>query len=273
MRSQDANVFVVKTESPASTTMAGLPPDVVRVDYISALDGLSDWALLQPPTTGDTWVVFLHGHRSKGDQIFTRADLTASWLVPIRVAGLGIVSANLRENAWMSPAAADDLHELLGWLRKTHKAGRFLFFSGSMGGTSNLIYATLYPEDCAVVVALGAATDLAEYYAWGMQHAPGIQREIAEAIATSYGGTPDQIPNLYHKHSPLFNANRLTMPLYLAHGEHDALMPVAQMRALAGKLAGKSNGTYVEIPSGNHDSPCFHKPALAWLLQTVEEQQ
>jgi dipeptidyl aminopeptidase/acylaminoacyl peptidase len=138
-----------------------------------------------------------------------------------------------------------------------------------MGGTANLIYATLYPDDCTVVAALGAATDLGAYYGWGMKHEPGIQRQIAEAIAKSYGGTPEQKADLYRKHSPLFNADRLTMPLYLAHGEKDALMPVEQMRALAAKLSGRSGVAFAEIKGGNHDSPCFYGPAIEWLLQNA----
>ena len=250
--------------------MPGVPPEVVRADYVSAADGLSDWALLEAPAKGDVWLVFLHGYGSKGDQLYTRADLREKWLSAFRAAGLGIVSANLRGNARMCPAAADDLHDLLGWLRKTRKAERFLFFSGSMGGTGNLIYATLYPDDCAAVAALGATTDLAAFYSWGMKHEPGIQRQIAESTVKAYGGTPEEKPDLYRKHSPLHNAERLNMPLYLAHGEQDDLIPVDEMRALAAALAAKPNVTYVEIEGGDHDSPCFHRPAMEWLLRQAE---
>jgi len=261
--------FAMQRMAPAADSMPGLGPDIIRVDYVSAHASFSDWALLAPPAKSRTWVVFLHGHGSRGDQIFTKPDLREKWLRPIRGSGLGVAACNLRGNAWMAPEAAEDLHALLRWLRAAHQAGRFLFFSGSMGGTSNLIYATLHPEDCALVAAMGAATDLAAYYHWGRQHKPGIQRQIASAIAQSYGGTPTEKPDVYRKHSPLFSADKLTMPLYLSHGEKDALMPVEQMRALAGRLAKKGNATYVEIKDGNHDSPCFHPPAMEWLLQNA----
>jgi len=251
--------------------MPGLPPEVMRVDYVSAADGMSDWALLETPAKGDIWVVFIHGYGSTGDQLYTHAKLRKKWLPRFRAAGLGIVSVNLRGNVWVAPPTADDLHDLLNWLRKKHKACRFMFFSGSMGGTSNLIYATLYPDDCAAVAALGASTDMAAHYACDIKFEKGtIQREIGEAIAKAYGGTPEERPALYRRNSPLFNADRLTMPLYLAHGEKDALLPVDEMRALAAKLSTKSNVTYVEIPGGDHDSPCFYVPAMEWLLEKAE---
>ena len=136
-----------------------------------------------------------------------------------------------------------------------------------MGGTGNLTYATLHPEDCAAVVALGATTDLAAYCGWCVSHTNGIQPEIGQAIVRAYGGPPDKLPELYRRHSPLFNAERLTMPVFVAHGEQDALMPVAQARALAAKLKGRPTFTYVEITGGSHDAPLFCKEAIDWLLQ------
>jgi len=266
----DQKAFAVTKESPASDTMPDVPPDVVRLDYVSAVDGLSDWALLSLPAKDDTWVVFLHGYGSVGDQLYTHADLRAKWLPSFLAAGLGILSANLRGNAFMCPAAVEDLHDLLNWLRERHHAKTFLFFSGSMGGISNLIYAMLHPEDCAAVAALGAATNLAEHYAWDMKHESGIQLEIGEAYAKAYGGTPEEKPDFYRNHSPVFNADRYTMPLYLSHGEKDDLIPVEEMRDLAARLSGKSNVTYVEIPGGDHDSPCFYEPAMEWLLKQAE---
>jgi pimeloyl-ACP methyl ester carboxylesterase len=63
----------------------------------------------------------------------------------------------------------------------------------------------------------------------------------------------------------------LTMPVFLAHGENDALMPVAEMRALAAKLAGRSDCTYTEVAGGDHDSPLARTPAVDWLLRRVAE--
>jgi dipeptidyl aminopeptidase/acylaminoacyl peptidase len=237
------------------------------VDYRSGVDGQSDWALHLPPRSVNTWVVVFHGHGSGGDQLYVRADAREFWLNPLRNAGAGIITPNLRGNSWMSPPAVQDLHDLLTWFAKRHQASRFVFASGSMGGTSNLIYATFHPEDCAAVAVWGAAPDLAGYVKWGMRYARGIQREIAEAIVNAYGGTAEQVPDLYRRHSPLLHTDRLIMPLYLSHGEKDALMPVAPMRELAARLVGRETVTWVEIPAGDHDSPAFQTRARDWLPQ------
>ena len=63
-------------------------------------------------------------------------------------------------------------------------------------------------------------------------------------------------------------ANRLTMPVYLAHGEQDALMPVGQARALADRLAGRPSFRYAEIGGGDHDSPLWlAQEALLWIVR------
>lgn len=254
-------------ETPANIANPAIPGGVVRAAYVSPRDGLADWALAWAPVTGRTWAVVLHGHGSHGDQLYTRADIRQHWRDPLRAAGLGLLTPNLRDNAWMCPAAAEDLHDLLGWVRTRYGAQRFVFLSGSMGGAGNLIYATQYPEDCAAVAALGATTDLAAYHAWLAGHPAGIQPEIAAAIAHAYGGGPAQAPDLYRRHSPCFHAERLTMPLFTAHGERDGLMPVEQLRQLAVRLNGQPNFIYVEVAGGNHDSPLFLPSAMTWIIQ------
>ena len=259
--------FSVIKEAPASAANVALPEGVVRVDYASGVDGRSDWALAWAPVTGSVWVVVLHGHGSHGDQLYARADIRHHWLEPLRAAGLGLLTTNLRDNSWMCPAAVEDLHALLGWVRAHYGAQRFVFLSGSMGGTGNLIYATLHPEDCAAVVALGATTDIEAYYAWLVGHKEGIQTQIGAAIAQAYGGTPAEEPDLYRRHSPLLHAERLTMPVFTAHGEKDNLMPVDQLRQLAAKLKGQPNFIYQEIPGGTHDSPLLLKASMDWLIK------
>jgi dipeptidyl aminopeptidase/acylaminoacyl peptidase len=258
------NAMLTVRESAAAPP---LPADVIRLDYTSRVDGVRDWALARPPATGGAWVVVLHGHGSHGDQLYTRADITEHWLGPLWGAGLGLLTPNLRDNAWMSPPAVDDLHDLVGWTRRRFKVGRFLFLSGSMGGTGNLIYAALHPEDCAAVAALGATTDLTAHHDWCMGFAGGIQRQVGEAIEKAYGGPPAAAPERYRRHSPLFHADRLTMPIFLSHGESDALMPVDGIRQLAAQLKDRPDVVYLEIPHGNHDSPLFTRTAMEWLLR------
>ncbi len=256
------------SEVPEATfALAGIR----RIDYRSGRDGFADWALARPPATGHIWLVCLHGHGSQGDQLYTRRDIRERWLPEFLNRDLGVLTPNLRGNAWMGPAAVADLDDLLGLVRAEFGAGAFLFASGSMGGTGNLIYAALRPRNVAGVLARGAASDLAGYHAWCRERQVGqpVLGEIADAIAVAYGGPPETTPAAYAAHSALAQADRLTMPLFLAHGAADAVIPVSQMRALVGRLAQHPRLVYHEIPDGNHDSPLHAQTtphALDWLL-------
>ncbi|MFA6107786.1 MAG: alpha/beta fold hydrolase [Candidatus Latescibacterota bacterium] len=246
-----------------------LPGGILHLRYRSQVDGLEDWALLLPGLPGAPWAVALHGHGSTGDQLFTRPDIREQWLAHYRHRGLGILSPHLRGNAWMCPAAAADLHDLIGWLRQAHGAQRLLFLSGSMGGTANLIYAALHPGEVSAVAALCPATDVGAYWRWCQAHAVGVVAEIAAAIGQAYGGSPDQVPESYAAHGVLARVEVLTMPLLLAHGTADALIPVAQSRALADRLHGRPGFVYRELEGGDHDAPLHQAGLLAWLDQQL----
>jgi pimeloyl-ACP methyl ester carboxylesterase len=139
-----------------------------------------------------------------------------------------------------------------------------------MGGTSNLIYAVLHPEDVSAVVALGAATDLAEYYSWCLEQSLQTAQHIANAIKEAYGGDPLSQKVLFQQHSALQNISRLSMPIYLAHGESDILMPVEQARNLAQAMQTQKYFCYHEISGGNHDSPLWDEDAWEFAKTQLE---
>ncbi len=241
----------------------GFPDGVLKLDYQSSYDGLADWALILPGKNPDFWIISLHGHGSHGDQLYTRRDIRETWLPAFRGTGAGILTPNLRDNAWMNPAAVSDLHELLDYLRQEYGLRKTLFYSGSMGGTGNLIYAVRHPEDVDAVVSLGAASDLTSYLEWCLRQEKPVLREIAAAISSAY--TQEDLK----KHSALLNADRLTMPVYFVHGGADAIIPVEQAEMLRDKLRDKPNFIYRQIPGGNHDSPLYDLNGM----QTVTELQ
>jgi len=246
-----------------------IPAGVCRLDYVSDLDGRPDWALVWPGDISDLWIVVIHGHGSTGDQIFTRNDIRELWLPTFRSCGAGLLSVNLRGNAWMGPAAAHDLHDLITYMRSEWGLRRTLLCSGSMGGTSNVIYGVLHPEDVDAIVARGAATDLATYQPWCMRQERPVMQEIGAAISAAYGATPAERVDVYERHSVVAHAERLTMPIALSHGANDQVIPVSQPRALVAKLSGRSTFRYDEIPGGNHDSPLYEKTGFQWVLDEV----
>lgn len=248
------------------------PTQVEKVAYKSDLDGSGDWALVRRPDRGNAWVVHLHGHGSTGDQIYTRADVRDLCLSHYLQLGLGVLSPNLRGNAWMCPEAVADLHRLLGVIRREYGARTFYFVSGSMGGTGNLIYAITHPQDVALMVALCAVTDIASYHECCRVHPGGVRDEIRAAIEFAYGGAPGQVPKRYEGHSVIRYAHRLTMPLLLSHANGDDVIPVEQSRRLQQRLSPAANVTYVEIKGGNHDTPLHESGMMKWLDQHVQRQ-
>ncbi|HPS53293.1 MAG TPA: alpha/beta hydrolase [Phycisphaerae bacterium] len=241
------------------------PDDSYCLEYSSDTDSLRDWAIISPGRLR-TWIVCLHGHGSHGDQLFTCEDIRKAWLCEFISTGAGIICPNLRDNAWMSPAAVSDLHDILDFLRREHGAGKFVFYAGSMGGTGNLIYATRHPEDVAACVALGAATDLASFYEWCMnQPEEFIANQLGRAIEESYGGKPTVRPQLFAEHSTLKNCENLNMPIFFAHGEKDQLIPIGQARMLAARMATYKNFVYHEVAGGDHGSPLFLPEAMEFL--------
>lgn len=259
--------IVIRSMGP--TRIAGISDEVQRIDY-SGSGSRDDWALVRMPRPDvATWVVNLHGHGSHGDQLYTRPDIRDGWLPAFVAAGVGILTPNLRDNAWMCPQAVDDLRGLLAHMREAHGARRFLVVGGSMGGTSTLAYAALHPEDVAGAIALCPATDIAVYRDWCRGRPAGVHREIGEAIDAAYGGARTA-RTASARHSAVRNARRLTMPLYVAHGAADDVIPVSEPRRLVGAMAEAANLVYVEVPDGGHDSPLpLMASAFAWLLKRV----
>ncbi len=262
------NLYIV---SDAPTMRHGVPSDVREITYRSGADGLEDWMLVRQGSLKDAWLVVLHGHGSNGDQIFVREDIRDRWLPEFVRLGLGICSPNLRGNNWMSDAALADLKGIVEWLKASQGAKALHLFSGSMGGFGALVYASTYPADFKSVVALCPPTDLASFHCWQKEHPGEIIDWIRGAIEEAYGGSPDEKPELYAKKSPLRNADRLTMPLFVAHGTADKLVPVEFARLLAERLKDSPGFKYVEIPGGNHDAPLFQAGAVEWLTDRVRE--
>ena len=243
-----------------------------RVTYRSAVDGSEDWMIVEAPAAATDWVVVLHGHGSTGDQLYTRPDIRDTWLPALRQLNLGIVSPNLRGNAWMGPPAVADLRSIIHWA-KAQGAKRIILLGGSMGGTGVLIYTSLHPEDVAAVVSLCPATHLSSYHAHVAAKAAGSPTiaQIVAALEAAYGGPPESRAAQYDAHSTSLNAAGLTMPIFIAHGDDDQTIPVTQAHRLLEALPAQSNHEYIELPAGNHDAPLPLAPqGLRWVLDRLD---
>ena len=242
---------------PLPATSLGVP-GLLRLDYTSSRDGLRDWALLRHPAPGvRTWVICLHGFNANANQLFMRRDLKRLWLPRYLGHGFGILSPTLRGDAWMNQPAIDDLDDLIDYLRSLG-ATRLLIESGSMGATGALLYASVRPHSVQAVIARSAVHDLRAYRDFCRAHAhrhPLLQ-PIADSLDRAYGTS-----------FPHLDSNALrTLPLLLAHGTDDPIMPISFPRQLIGLLHDHPRLRYCELPRGDHEAPlALQSPDLLQL--------
>jgi len=192
---------------------------------------------------------------------------------PIFLAQVSLIAAYL--GVVGHPAAAD-LHALLDYLRKEHGARKFVFFGGSMGGTSSLIYATLHPQDVSVCVACCPDTDLPSFLDFCRveknQKDYTVLKDVLQKITAFYKNDAAVIA----RHSALQHVDKLTMPIRIVHGAQDPLAPVDQSRRLKAALEGRNTHfVYVEIPGGGHETPgqkVYFDASLAWAVKELAER-
>lgn len=233
------------------------PTGTQRLTFRSAADGAEDWALFRPGQPGKPVLVYLHGSFSSGDQLFARADIRDHFLPVFLKEGLGLLTPNLRGTTYMCSRTVADTAELLAEVQRRYGApGGFLFLGGSGGASSAQIFALRHPEWVRGLVCLGAC-DLVDRLDFARESELPVLHDLARAIITAYGGTPEEVPEAYAAHSVIAHADRLTMPFLLASGECDALIPIEKVRLVAAALQHQPRFTYREVPGGDHDSPLF----------------
>lgn len=229
------------------------PAGTRKLVFRSAFDGKTDWALFLPGDTRKNTIVNIHGSFSYADQIFTRKDVRNFWLKRIIAGKHPLLSVNIRDTSYMSPAAARDLTDLLDYCRDKFKCSKIILHGGSGGAFSAMAYACLHPEKINGVIAMGMCDILAGLDSHRKSKNKILQK-IAKVVFESYGGNLEEKPELYRSRSILANIDKLTMPIVLAMGEADPLIPVNETRKIEEAMKAKKNFTYYEIPNGDHDS-------------------
>ena len=243
----------MRVVSTVPVDRAAFPPGTVRITYRSGLDGAEDWALFRPGDVKKNTIVYMHGSFSHADQIFTRRDVREFWLTRVLAGGHPLLSVNMRDTSYMSPAATRDLTDLLDYCRASLGCERFVLLGGSGGASSAMAYAVVHPEKVHGVIAMGMC-DIFERLDFARKSPNPVLQKLASTVFEAYGGTLEEKPELYQARSVLAHVDQLAMPIILTIGEKDALIPVAGARKIAAAMKGKKNFTYHEIPGGNHDA-------------------
>ena len=100
------------------------------------------------------------------------------------------------KTSWMGPKAEADLVQIIEKLQCKYRVDRVFLVGGSMGGTSVLTFAALHPDLVAGVSSQNGTANLVEY------------RLFQDAIAASFGGSKQAIPDEYKKRSAEFGHRR-----------------------------------------------------------------
>ncbi len=207
-------------------------------------------------------LIALHGHGSDRWQFVRLARDECRATRDVAAAnGMILVSPDYRAaTSWMGPAAEADVAQILQTLKKHFQVERVILCGGSMGGTGALTFSALHPELIDGVVSLNGTANLVDY------------QQFQEAIAASFGGSKQEVPEEYRKRSAEFFPKLFTMPVAATTGGQDKLVPADSVLRLL-KEVGKHNSKVLSIhrPDGGHSTNYDDtKKALTFVITACQ---
>lgn len=215
------------------------------------------WSL-SPRAIEGPWLLQFHGgphgafgpYFSHTQQILTSHGYLVAALNYRGSAGFGQDFGDLVHANWGPQEGQDGIaviHALAhqGWVSEDAPVG---VFGPSYGGFMTQWMLSHYPDRVKAGVAISTVSHLITS-ALGIDH--------WESLAGDQGGLPWEIPDYYTRHSPLMDANYITAPLLLLHGEEDMTCPLieAEMMFSALRIQGKD----VELVRYVGESHAFHR--------------
>jgi dipeptidyl aminopeptidase/acylaminoacyl peptidase len=242
-----ATVVLLLAPLNAAFAPAAEPVDLA---FTADCDGSTERVveLLPPdfdPAAPHDLLIALHGHGADRWQFIREArDECRGTREAAARHGAILLSPDYRApTSWMGPKAEADLVQIIASAKERHRIGRVFVCGGSMGGTGALTFAALHPDLVDGVCALNGTANLVEY------------GRFLDAIAASFGGTKEEVPEEYRKRSAELHAESLTMPVALTTGGRDDIVPPESVLRLHGTL--KSLGRPVLLlhrPDRGHDT-------------------
>lgn len=219
-----------------------------------------------------TWVVFFHSFGGDALEIFQSPLIHPQWINAIKAEGYGLVSFQTYGNSWMSPRTADAVHRVLEVIRQDYGVERFIFIGGSMGGSAVLIYCVRYPEDVFAALAMCPVSEMESHYAKSVENPDSSFYMRRWPIERYYGESETEQKESFAINSVQRNVHRLTMPLVIAHGDADRMIPVSQSDELAHLLKDKRDFRYIRYENGDHFLPSVQgfKEAWPWLMEQIK---
>jgi len=223
--------FVLTFASVCDADEATASAGVEDRTFVAEFDGSEQKYVVVPPKDMElnqpvSVLVVLHGHGS-GRWQFVRQDRGECRGTRDVAAAhkMLLISPDYRaKTSWMGPAAEADILQIIHTMKTEYCIQRIILCGGSMGGTGALTFTAMHPKLIDGVVSLNGTANLVDY------------TRFQDAIAASYGGTKQQVPDEYHKRSAEFFPERFTMPLAATTGGKDEVVPPGSVLRLVDRV-------------------------------------
>jgi len=228
-------------------TRAAEPVDLA---FTADCDGSTERVVELLPPDFDTaaphdLLIALHGHGADRWQFIREArdECRGTREAAARHGAILLCPDYRAPTSWMGPTAEADLVQIIAAAKERHRIGRVFVSGGSMGGTGALTFAALHPDLVDGVCSLNGTANLVDY------------ERFLEAIAASYGGTKEEVPEEYRKRSAEFHAEALSMPVALTTGGRDDIVPPESVLRLHQTLAARGRPVLLlHRPERGHDT-------------------
>jgi dipeptidyl aminopeptidase/acylaminoacyl peptidase len=235
----------VISEMQVSPTRQPLKVTTKTVSYTSS-DGTTIPAFVSRPDNDKNYPAVVYVHGGLGEPALDQPGRT------IAAAGFVVITPGYRGTAYagMTPGEAEteadvghmDTQDVLAgskWLlAHENTTGKTILIGSSLGGGIANELAYMYPDNWKAVVDLFGITDWAcvmKFVSYG--------QSSAWVIGKAFGGTPETVPEEYKKYSPIYHANQVKAPFYIAQGLQDTTFPPGESQQWADAL--RANGVDV----------------------------
>lgn len=201
------------------------------IEFIAEVDSSVQKYIELLPKKFDSLKVYdlaigLHGHGSDRWQfaVHDRPECSAFRAFAEKYDMLAITPDYRAKTSWMGPQAESDMIQIVRKLKDKYKINRIFLIGGSMGGTSALTFAALYPELISGAVSLNGHVNFLEY------------DRFQEAISESFGGSKQEIPEEYKRRSAEYWPENIVMPVAFTIGMRDTIIPPVSIIRFANVL-------------------------------------
>ncbi|MBN1911322.1 MAG: alpha/beta fold hydrolase [Pirellulales bacterium] len=191
-------------------------------------------------------MIALHGH---GSDRWQYATATRDECRAIRDAAANnnmiMICPDYRATtSWMSPVAEADMVQIIQDLKSQYNIGKTIVTGASMGGAGTLSLTALHPD---LVDGACSLNGLANFVGYQSSYP-----SILPAIEAAFGGTYAAVPEVWESRSASNAPGSFTMPLSIAAGGQDTIVPPQSVLQLA--------DTVKNTNPQNPKTAVFHRP-------------